>query len=910
MRKILVSLALFISSITLSQNNLSGTVTDGNEIIPDASVTLQGTNLYSITDFNGKYEILNIPDGKYEIIVSIVGYKEKHIPIEISNNETLVKDIILNEGIKLSEVVINSRIEGQAKALNTQKNRKNIVNIISKEQIERFPDANIGDALKRVAGINVQYDQGEARFANIRGTSPELSSVTVNGERVPSAEAEVRSVQLDLIPADMIESIELNKAVTPDMDADAIGGSINLVTKKASSKQNIKATMGSGYSVLAKKPIIKGKFSYSNRFFNNKIGLVLNASILDKQVRSDNIEADWKYFDPNNKDKTAYTYDFQNRQYYLERLRQSYGIMLDYKINKNNNIFVSTNYNWRNDWENRFRLRYKKIKKSGGYMKAEIRRQTKGGTHKNKRLEDQRVMSFAVGGKHKFNKIKIDWGIIADKASEDRPNERYISFRKKNALINLDIRDKTHPHITPIDANLQDLSSYFSLKTLSEEHKFTEEKDVNYRINFEFPILTGNNSSKLKIGGKYKNKKKNRENIYFEYNPIDSNTFENDALSNLTNQSNSNFNAGDYDLGSFVSPEFLGNLNLNDSNQFDKEIDLAQLAGNFNAIENVNAFYIMYNQNISKKWNIIGGLRYEGTNLQYQGKIYDGTNLNDSEKIKDNYYNILPGLHITYKANKNTNIRFAYTNTLARPNYYDLVPYQEIDVNDNLIKIGNPSLKATTSTNFDFLGEHFYKNVGIISAGIFYKDLKNVIADKALNSFEYNGHTYNKFYQPVNTGNAYILGAELSFQRRLDFLLGVLKNISFIGNYTYTYSELRNIKLKNREEETLPLSGTPKHITNVSFAYDTKKLDFRISYNFASKFIEEYSDEAFFDRWYDNVQYLDFNANYNLNKHWRVYASINNILNQPLRYYQGISERVAQIEYYGVYTKFGVKLKF
>ncbi len=910
MKKILLLISIVIYSNLFAQNNLHGKITDGNEAIPDVSISLKNTNFYAITDFDGNYEILNIPDGQYELVISVIGYKEKHIPIKLSNGQNLEKNIILDEGVKLNEVIINTRIEGQAKALNVQKNRKNIVNIVSKEQIERFPDANIGDALKRISGINVQYDQGEARFANIRGTAPELNSVTVNGERVPSAEAEVRSVQLDLIPADMVESIELNKAVTPDMDADAIGGSINLVTKKASAKQKIKATIGSGYSFLANKPIGKGKISYSNRFYNNKIGVVLNASVLDKQVRSDNIEADWRYFDENNKDKTAYTYDFQNRQYYLERLRQSYGILLDYKLDNKNDFYISTQYNWRNDWENRFRLRYKKIKESGNDFKAEIRRQTKGGTHKNRRLEDQRVFRFSVGGNHQFNKIKMDWGVIAGKASEDRPNERYISFRKKNAIINMDLQDKNHPKITPVDLNLQDLSSDFSLKTLSEEHKYTEENDLIFRLNMEFPILTGENNSKLKLGGKTKIKDKKRTNDYYNYDPINTSSFESDALQHLTNETNTDFNAGNYQLGNFISPEYLASLDLNNPDIFTKETDLAELAGNYNAKENVNAFYMMYTQNFTKKWIIIGGIRYEGTDLEYQGKIYDGTNLTDTDKIKKSYYNILPGLHITYKANTNTNIRFAYTNTLARPNYYDLVPYQEIDVNDNIIKIGNPELKATTSTNFDLLAEHFYKNVGIVSGGLFYKDLKNVIADKILNSYTYNGHTYYKFYQPVNTGNAYIFGAEITFQRRLDFLPGFLNKFSFIGNYTYTYSELKNIKLENRTGEILPLSGTPKYTFNTSFAYDTKKLDMRISYNFAGKFIEKYADEAFYDRWYDKVQYLDFNANCKINKHWRIYASVNNILNQPLRYYQGVDERVAQVEYYGIHTKFGIKLKF
>lgn len=125
--------------------------------------------------------------------------------------------------MELQEVVVGGAFQGQRRAINSQKNNMGITNVVSADQVGKFPDSNIGDALKRISGINVQYDQGEARFGQVRGTSANLSSVTINGNRVPSAEGDTRNVQLDLIPADMIQTIEVNKVVTADMDGDAIG---------------------------------------------------------------------------------------------------------------------------------------------------------------------------------------------------------------------------------------------------------------------------------------------------------------------------------------------------------------------------------------------------------------------------------------------------------------------------------------------------------------------------------------------------------------------------------------------------------------------------------------------------------------------------------------------------------------
>lgn len=93
-------------------------------------------------------------------------------------------------------MVVTGVFSDQQRAINTQKSNMNITNIVSSDQIGKFPDSNIGDALKRISGINVQYDQGEARFGQVRGTPAEFSSVTLNGSRIPSAEGDIRKCSL------------------------------------------------------------------------------------------------------------------------------------------------------------------------------------------------------------------------------------------------------------------------------------------------------------------------------------------------------------------------------------------------------------------------------------------------------------------------------------------------------------------------------------------------------------------------------------------------------------------------------------------------------------------------------------------------------------------------------------------
>jgi TonB-dependent receptor len=912
MKNLLFTLILgLVVTLTFGQETLRGKVYDENgSVLPGAHVSLEGTEFSTASATDGSYLISGIPTGNYSLVISYIGYDEQKVDVSLEGGSSVV-DVTLAEGVTLEEIVVNARLEGVAKAMNAQKNKLNIANVISFEQIDQYPDANMGDALKRIAGINVQYDQGEARFANIRGTAPELSSITINGERVPSAEAEERFVQLDLIPADMIETVEVSKAVTPDMDADAIGGSINLVTEKAAPNQKIKGTIGSGYSVLRGKPLYKGKLSYSNRFADNKIGLILNASVLDKFVRSDNVEPAWDYADEDNKDATAFPEEIEIRQYLLERLRQSYSATLDFAISKNHNIYLTGMYNHRNDWENRYRFNIKDIEEEDGGYIAELERETKAGISDNKyaRLEDQRMLSFGAGGEHFFNSLKMNWNLTSLRASEYRPNERYAATLVEGVPITLMLDDLRTPMVTIDDPNVADFSEDYEIDELTEEEQNTFEQDINARLDFELPVLSGLNSSTVKFGGRYKSKSKERDNNFFEYKATDEDALNADAFANREDYTFDNFTPGDYQVGSFISKEFLGDLDLQN---LESEEVFEEYAGNFDANEYVYGGYLMYTQNIGQQFTVLAGLRYEFTQIDAIGNIYDddeGTVV-PSERNESNYGNFLPGVHLKYSPTQFTNVRLAWTNTIARPNYFDLVPYREIKPEDNEIAIGNIDLLPTTSMNFDLLAEHYFSNLGLVSGGFFFKDMSNVIAPRTKKDFSFEGNTWDEYEQPVNAGDATLYGVEVAIQRRLDFLPSVMKNLSLAANYTFTKSELKEITLEDREDEVLPLVGTPENLFNVSLAYDTKKFDFRISYSFADSFIEEYDDEAFYDRWYSSVQYLDFNADYTINDNWKLYLALNNLLDQPLRYYQGVSDRTMQMEYYGIQAKLGAKFKF
>jgi TonB-dependent receptor len=896
---------------------IKGRVIDTNNLsMPGASIMIESLNKGAITDNYGYYTLTGIPEGTYQLAVSYIGFNADNKEVTVKSGKTSVVDFNLKAGIELSEVVVSGHLQGQSKALNTQMNKGNITNIISSDQVGYFPDANIGDALKRIPGINVQYDQGEARFGNIRGTAPQYNSVMINGERIPSAEAEDRTVQLDLVPADMIQSIEVNKAVTPDMDADAIGGSVNLVTRSAPYGRRISLTLGSGYNILAKKPIYNGAIVFGDRFLNNKLGVIASASYHNHQLGSDNFEAEWDYSDENDKDGSAFPEEIQIRQYYLQRIRQSYSLSLDYKLNENHTIFANGIYNHRNDWENRYRSVYKDIEydEDAGNWIGEMEKQTKGGNEDTKyaRLEDQRMMNYTIGGDHQFGKIKADWTASYSQASEERPNERYIEYAAEDLIFTTDFSDKGNPKILSVSpSEFSDLSSSYELSEVTEEFQYTEDIDKSFKLNMLIPWLEGDFKNSIKIGARYKDKEKMRNNRLFEYEPLDEDGFNTNSLNNLESFTKDNFLAGDYDIGNFVDREYLGELDLNNASLFEEEEDIEEKAENFNATENVIGGYAMLNQNIGARLFVIAGVRVEHTALEYQGYQFDADEETATltDVATDNYLNVLPGLHLKYNFNKTSVLRAAWTNTLARPNYFSLVPYRQISREDNEISLGNPDLIPTTSMNYDLMFENYFKTIGIVSAGLFYKDINDFIVTETREDYEFEGTTWDTYSQPINGGNATIFGFEAAIQRQLDFLPGFWKGFGLYANYTYTTSTVSDFRIEGREEDDdISLPGTAKHTMNASLSYNSKKFTFRTSLNYATDFVDEFGEEAFYDRYYDKAVYLDVNANYAITPKFRVYAEAINLLNQPLYYYQGISARVMQAEYYNVRLQFGLKL--
>lgn len=894
---------------THSSGMLKGRILDNEKNpLPGAVVVLDNNSRSAVTDAEGFYSFANLPAGNHSVKVTYIGFAPSATAVVVAGKD-VTKDIIMSDTSKeLGEVVVTGVFSGQQRALNTQKSNINITNVVSADQIGKFPDSNIGDALKRISGINVKYDQGEARFGQVRGTPAEFSSVTINGSRIPSAEGDIRNVQLDLIPSDMIQTIEVNKTLMPDQDGDAIGGSINLVTKNSPRRLTLNAVAGSGYNWVSRKAQSNFGLTAGNRWFNDRLGLMLSASYNNAPAGSYDTEFIWEKDD----DGITYISDYQIRQYYVTRERQSYSLSLDWKFNEFNKIWFKGIFNNRNDWENRYRTTLKDMSAKGV---ADVRVQTKGGTPDNRsaRLERQRTMDFTLGGENRLGIFDIDWKAGYARASEDRPNERYIDYRLKKQHFILDLSNPRTPFAVPEEGYTMTLDDEFSLKDLTQQQQTIKEQDLKIAIDFKSRL---SERSKIKFGFKFVNKTKDKDIDFYAYTPLDEKGFDADAFAHTVNESTHRFMPSDrYQAGTFVSRQFLGSLNLDDPKLFEKEQVAEELAGNYNARENVTAGYVRIDSRISDNLNFMGGLRLENTALHYTGRIYDDETNTVSKTAPESssYINFLPSLILKWDINKDFMLRAGYNQSISRPKYSALVPCMNIKRGDNEIVVGNPGLKATTSHNLDLSAEYYWKSVGLVSAGLFYKRIEGFIVDEVSFNHEYNGNVWTKFTQPKNGGNANMFGVEMAYQRDFSFISPALSCLGLYGTYTYTHSRVTDFNFAGRENEKgLSLPGSPEHTANLSLYFEKFGISTRLSFNYASSFIDEMGASKFYDRYYDDVKYMDLNVSYTFGGRTKftVYADCTNLLNQPLRYYQGTKDFTMQQEYYGVRLNAGLKVNF
>lgn len=915
---------------------VTGIVSDENQSLPGAAVTIEGTKKVIITDSEGRFTISDLKEGQYNLKVSYIGFESKNLNIEIVDAQNLnVGSIVLYQRQKnIDEVIISGTLKNsEARALNMQKNAINISNVIASDGIGKLPDRNAAETVQRVQGVSIERDQGEGRFVSLRGLPPFWASTTINGNRLPTAEEETtsRATAFDFFPTELISYVHVNKSFTPDMEADGIGGGVNFITKTPPMKTEFRGTLGTGYNEKADKGVYNLGLLYGGRTKDKKFGYLVNFSHFIRNWSTDNFEA--------RRSGDEGVFRMELRDYQGVRKTTGANAALEYVFSPKSTFYLKGMYGTLSDDETHYkhRVRFDKFSSTNNTARVELQN-----IHN---LLITELTSVSLGGVHQLNKSKIDWdlsyynNLFKYGNIPDKQNNSYyvIKYTQNGVGINpnyildkgvgpraywkadggkLDYKDPDALFGFYSDPNFKMDASQMRFTDLEFYKVYVQERDkIVAGFNHEIDI---SDKLTLKYGFKYRDKERNARFSDIFYNWSNGTApFLSEFGQYTTTQPNGTKYLSEMNthIGNTFGPvlstggmdqfwfQNQGNLTINKTDSEALEYNKA-LGRNFDVFEKHADAYGMGTYKINDKMTILGGVRLSNTHTKVKGYNVVNNTLTEVENTKD-YLAVLPMLHFKYAINDKTNLRFAATRTFSRPNFGDLTPGGTYIEADNEFKGGNPNLNPTYSINLDLMGEYYFSNVGILSGGVFYKSITDPIFQDSFIG-NYNGINGVQFSAPNNGKAAWLSGIELGINRRFDFLPGFLQYFGTQLNATFMTSEME--KPSGRKVK-LPYQA--KELYNIQLFFEKGGFNARLAYNHKGNFAVEYAEEDLYDSYYGKYSNLDFGTSYQINKHFTVFADVNNILNRPLIYHFGENQdRPEQVEYYGVRGNIGVKVNF
>ncbi|MBN2010541.1 TonB-dependent receptor [candidate division KSB1 bacterium] len=901
----LFSVLLLTVMFTLSANAQKGAIrgivvdTKNQKALPYANVFIAGTSLGTATNSEGQFILQNVPVGSYSLKVTFIGYQTEQQDIQIISGQTAEANFKLSENVvEMGEVVAYGELtRGQAKALQKQKTASNIVQVVSEEFFQRFPDRNAAETVRRLPAISISRDQGEGEMVQIRGMDQEYNSLTLNGVRIPAPDADngIRSVGLDLINNRLLGEIEVIKAITPDMDADAIGGVVNFGLRRAPSSGTAVLGLGGGYNNQLSNFETYGRdiqdyyAIYGRRFLNNKLGVLLDGAYYKTNRQSKLRELNYTDSDG--------VYDEEifaqhTNDYDVKRQRYGLSASADYEFNHLHRIYLTLNHN--------------------SYLDDEIRREVEYVIEDNEetretrnRLEDQRLNLGMFGGEHKLSWMTIDYKAAMIKASEEMPGRTYLRFQRDN-----DFAGYANNAIKEFDGTTK-FSGLDPLKLnrIRYDEILKEDQDLSGQVNFTVPFAIGNGDlSYTKFGAKVLEK-----SVSVERHRFQTTKFTQDVTLEEGTFGFEDVRFDDDELQPYVV----------DGSWKER----GELSDSYDASETITGVYGMAMVNLNSSLSALAGIRFEDTKTDYTQPYPENEDLIGASELTGSggYSNILPSVHLMYRLNEDNNLKFAYSTGLARPRYQELVPRMVVDdppaSNSAMgdIQYGNPDLEPRTAYNFDLMYDRFSSNLGVFSVGLFYKNFKawhttktwtethDFVNDSGDEGPDGVNETYRATQPVMGDGNATYYGFEINAQQRLQTIYSALKWFAVNMNYTYTKSE------GEVDGRKVVMTRSPKHIANLSLMYDNSNLGLSVvlAANYRDALLTGIGANKYLDVYYDHEFFMDISVVKKITNQLLVIGQLNGlgitdeheVLGDPREDYS----RTQQWEKYGVYGTIGLQ---
>jgi len=888
---LLFSLISCFSVSAFAQSIIKGKVTDAQtgEPLTGATVHIEGSVKFTTpVNLNGSYTFKSVPAGTYKLNVRFIGYKpSKEYAIEAIAGKTEVFSVALvDNATGLNEVTISEQAgkESDRAVRSLEKNASMVENILSANTIQLLPDVTVGNALQRVSGITIQRSSnGEGRYAIIRGMDQRYNNTLVNGIKIPSPDDKFRFVPMDVFPSEMLERLEVIKALTPSMEGDAIGGTMNLVMKSAPDHFVLSANASAGFSNLfsSSRPFIAFKSSpntaspaavngnsyaatyadfnnkaltsnqtlstplsstagltIGDRFLNRKLGVIVAASYQNIYRGSNSTQL------TPNAQPTANTSasnipqfsDAYARSYSTQTQRLGIHNKIDYTFNKNNKLSLYNLYIHTNEYQSRQTADTLGLGLNSTLYNKQV-------TISNRStLTQQNIYNSTLQGDHWLsNGIKFNWSAVYSYANRHQPDRTDFAYDANQTL------NTSGAIASELDNNTK----------LSHHWENNKDQDITGYANFMFNPKISDHHVEISVGGLLRHKNRNAD--YITYSLIGGN--KSTVYTNNFNSIPFVFNLASDGVGA-------NNPDLQD---------------NYTVKEDDNAEYVQLKFNPVAKLQVLGGVRVENTLQKYETQ----SPITVSQRAGTSAYtDVLPSLHLKYSLTDAQSLRASYFASISRPGYGEIIPYKVSG--EYYDEEGNPYLHHITADNFDVRYELFPGGADQLLLGTFLKKIHNPIEYFVVR----DGGPSNQVIKPQNDdGDATNYG----FEAQATKFFGV---IGFSLNYTYTHSSITTDKLlyfsdpvkglqQTYVSQTRPLQGQANNVGNAAILFKSGKLglDMQLAFVFTGERLAQVSPYYNLDFYQHAYNQLDFSFEKMIGKKLSIFGKINNITNTASKIY-------------------------
>ena len=905
-----------------------------------ASITLEGSAAAGVASGGaGSFRLTDITPGKRTLLVTYPGLDPQRVTVDVSAGATADLNVELTSRVyKLEAFTVSELREGEAAAIARQRTAANLKQVIATDTFGNVADANVGNILVFLPGISAQRDEAENYLVSVRGIDPQYNSVMVDGTRLSGATTRglSRAFEVDKVSTNSIESIEVIKAQLPEMDADAIGGSINLKTKSGFDRRGRDIRWGTGVNIYPLRSVFEpsGSMAYSDVLGSERrIGLAFNLSYNRTYGPRSAFRAG--YASPSFTAPTPMN-DFQTSEDEITLTRIGTGLKLDYKLGPATSVFFNTLYNNYLDDMTQHKMRVRRG--SAAFVSDAVSRLTAASTEYEieSRYRTVKTFRFQAGGKAAWRDWTAD-GDVAWSPSDGFEKREDVTVRINNTNWSVDRTNRLH-YPDFVQTGGPDIRNFDNGFTDSLNRKDFHQQDeiLAAQANLKRAFATAWPTS-LKGGFRWREQTKRQNRFQPNYIYIGPDGVAGPNAATGRNDDNLNrFNGTDGhnylpldgryrvvpawpDLAA-IHRELRANPQL-----FRENIASTiqnSLVNNGSVREEVLGTYVQGNVDIGR-FSLLAGVRREATSATARGPLTDTRYANTAAeaalrfggrvKVERDYDNYFPSAHARFRVSPNTLARASWSTGIGRAPYNELIPVTNVNENAGTISRNNSGLKPQFSKNYDLSLEHYFgRGVGVLSVGAFQKNLRNfifpateVIREGPANGFDgmYGGYTLTT---RVNGGWARVRGLEISYQQSLSFLPGWLSGFGVFANAT------RLLTRGTYDGTTIrtTIAGFAPRTANGGVSWTRSGTTLRVNYNYSGETTRGYNANPASITYNEPRNTVDVSARFRVNRRLDLFVDANNVFNEKQNTFQGRGDRPTDCQIYGVRMAAGVSGSF